>query len=194
MDLDSAIDKRHSSRSFKPNKASWKDVLKAIDAASKTPFSDNRNNLRFLIIENEKTIEKIAHFAEQLWLNEAGILVVVCSDDTNLENMHGERGRIYSRQQAGAAIQTFLLKLTDLGLNSCWIGSYHDEFIKQLLKIPMHIQIEAIIPVGYEKSAPPKKRKRPLDTLLFWETWGQNKKPSLFKEGPDPDPSSIFKG
>ena len=48
--------------------------------------------------------------------------------------MHGERGRIYARQQAGAAINTLLLKLTDLGLQSCWVGSYDDEKIRELLE------------------------------------------------------------
>ena len=193
MELDSAIEKRHSSRSFKSKKASWKDILKAIEAASKAPFSDNRNNLRFLIIENEKTIEKISGFANQLWINEAAILVLVCSNDSNLENMHGERGRIYSRQQAGAAIENFLLKLTDLGLNSCWIGSYKDELIKQLLKIPEHIQVEAIIPVGYESGNAGKKRKKDLDTLIYWEEWETENRPAFIHEGQDPDPSSLFR-
>lgn len=192
MDLDTAIEKRHSSRSFKSKKASWKSVMEAIDSANQAPFSDNRNNLKFIILENEKTISKIAEFAEQIWINEASILVIVCSNDSNLENMHGDRGRIYSRQQAGAAIQNLLLKLTDLGLNSCWVGSYKDEFIKQLLKIPMHIQIEAVIPVGYESKKPEKKRKQSLDNILYWEKWDEKKRPAFIQEGKDPNPQSLI--
>ncbi len=187
MDLDSVIEKRHSARTFKNKKASWKSVLEAIDAAIKAPFADNRCHLKFLIIEDKKTIDKIAEFAKQLWINQSSILVLICSDDSNLENMHGERGRVYSRQQSGAAIENFLLKITDLGLSACWIGSYSDELIKELLKIPHHIQIEAIIPIGYEPGSSKRKRKPALENHLFWETWDQSKRPALFREGPETD-------
>ena len=154
MDFDSVIEKRASARSFKSKKASWKDILEAIDAAIKAPSAGKMHHLKFVIIEEQEKIEKIAEFTDQLWISESGILVVVCSDDTHLENQYGERGRVYSRQAAGAAIENFLLKITDLGLSACWVGSYTDELIKQLLKIPAHIQIEAIIPIGYSKTKP----------------------------------------
>ncbi|MEK6825370.1 MAG: nitroreductase family protein [Nanoarchaeota archaeon] len=188
MELDSIIEKRHSVRSFKDKKASWKLVLEAIDAANKGPFADGRNPLKFLIIEEEPTINKIAELAGQLWINESSILVLICTDDTNLENLHGKRGKKYSRQQSGAAINTLILKLTDLGLSSCWVGAFTDEQIKQYLKIPSHIELEAIIPIGYEKSKPSlRRRKKALDNSLFWEKWDQGKRPSLFaEEAPEP--------
>ena len=111
-------------------------------------------------------------------------MIVVCSDDTHLEDLYGERGRIYSRQQAGAAIQTLLLALTDLGISSCWVGAYTDEFVKQKLKIPQHINIEAIIPVGYEKKMPgdEKKKKKELESVLYWEEWKNSRRATLFEE------------
>src|SRR3989344_117450 len=183
MEFDSVIEKRKSVHSFKSKKVDWRYIMEAVDSACQGPFSDNRNNLKFLIIEEPDKINKIAEFANQLWINEAPILVVVCSDDTNLENMHAERGRVYSRQQAGSAINTFLLKLTDLGINSCWVGAFTDELIKQLLKIPAQIQIEALIPVGYESGNSKKKKKKDLEHALFWEEWDSRKRPSLIKEG-----------
>ncbi|MBM3233254.1 MAG: hypothetical protein FJY98_01670 [Candidatus Liptonbacteria bacterium] len=188
MDFDSVIDKRHSVRAFKNKKASWKLVLDAIDAANQGPFADNINPLKFLIIEEQSTIDKVSELSGQLWINESSILVIVCSDDTHLEHLHGQRGKRYSRQQSGAAINTFILKLTDLGLSSCWVGAFTDDLIKQHLKIPGHIEIEAIIPIGYEKTKSNKRRKRPLENTLNWESWGSTKRPSLFNEdAPDPD-------
>ena len=179
MEFDSVIEKRKSVHSFKSKKVDWRYIMEAVDSACQGPFSDNRNNLKFLIIEEPDKINKIAEFANQLWINEAPVLVIVCSDDSNLENMHGERGRVYSRQQAGAAIQTLILKLTDLGLSSCWIGSYTDELIKQLLKIPSNIQLEAIVPIGYESGKQKKKKKKDLENVMFWEELSSTKKPSL---------------
>ncbi|MBX4196316.1 nitroreductase family protein [Candidatus Pacearchaeota archaeon] len=184
MKFDEVIEKRKSVRSFKSTPASWKDVLEAIDAALQSPFAGNLNHLKFLIVENKETIEKIGEFAHQLWINEAGILVLALSDDTHLEHLYGHRGRVYSRQQAGAAIEHFLLKITDMGLASCWVGAYSDELIKQLLEIPAHIQIEAILPVGYEKGRNPKTPKRSLESALLWEKWNMKRRPELFPDPP----------
>ncbi len=185
MEFDQAISKRHTVRSFTSKKPSWKLVLEAIDAAAQAPFADNHNHLTFLIVENEKVIDKIAEAADQLWINESGILVVVCSDDKHLENLHGERGRVYARQQAGAAIENFLLKITDLGLATCWVGSYNDEDIKHLLDIPKEIQIEAILPIGYEKGKTLKKHRKHLEHLLHWDSWYNRRKPALTQEPKD---------
>jgi len=185
MEFDLVVEKRKSVHSFKNKKVDWRDILESVDAACQGPFADSRNNLKFLIIEEPKKIEKIAEFSDQTWIGESQILVVVCSDDTHLENMHGERGRVYSRQQAGSAIITFILKLTDLGLSSCWVGSYKDELVKQFLKIPSHIQIEAIIPIGHESAKSKKKKKKELEHSIFWEEWDKRRRPSLIQEGPD---------
>src|SRR3989338_2394730 len=184
MEFDSVIKKRHSVRSFKDKKASWKDVLEAIDSTISCPFAGNQNNIKFIIVENPETIKKIAKLSEQSWVEDSGIVVVVISDNRHLEKLYGDRGKIYTRQQAGAAIQTFLLKLIDLGLGACWVGAFPDELLEQLLKFPSHMRIEAVIPIGYEKpeKLKPETRKQVLENLLFWEEYDQQKRPALFKE------------
>jgi len=184
MEFDSIIKKRRSVRSFTSKKPSWKVALDAIESANHNPFAGNHNNLKFIIIEEEATIKKIADISEQPWISESKLLVFVCSDDMYLENLYGEKGRIYSRQQAGAAIQTILLKIVDLGFSACWVGAYIDEIIKESLRIPQHIQIEAIIPIGYEKKETKieKPKKRTLDNVIYWETWKNEKRDNFFKK------------
>ncbi|MEK6819243.1 MAG: nitroreductase family protein [Nanoarchaeota archaeon] len=184
MEFDEVIKKRRSVRSFLDKKPAWKDVLEAIDFSSQGPFAGNHNNIKFLIIENKDMLRELSNLAGQLWISESQIAVLVCSDDTNLENVYGERGRVYSRQQAGATIGTFLLKLVDLGLSACWVGSYDDLIVKQKLKIPENVQIEAIIPIGYadETKNVSKVNKKSLESSLFWENWGESRRMSLFEE------------
>jgi len=186
MEFDTVIKKRHSVRSFKSKSVSWKHLLDAIDAAIHIPSAGNNFNLKFIIVEHPDKIEKIARLANQIWINEAPAVIIVCSDDKQLENLYGDRGRVYSRQHAGAAIEHILLKLTDLGLSACWIGGYDDDMMRSHFKIPENQQIEAIIPVGYEKpnerSKARKVRKRSLESAIYWEEWAQSQRPSLFKE------------
>ena len=187
MQFDSLIRKRKSVHSFTKKKAHWKSILDAIDAAIQNPYAGNHNNLKFIIIEDKETIKDIAKMAEQHWIAQAPTLLVICSDDLHLEDKYGERGRVYSRQQAGAAIQTILFKLTNGGLAACWVGAYSDEVLKQTLKIPQHIQVEAVIPVGYEniREKQIKPEKVELENVLYWEKWDQWSRPPLFKEPKD---------
>lgn len=184
MQFDEIIKKRKSVRAFRKRKASWKDILEAVDAALQGPYAGAHNNLKFLIVENPATIKEISKHSEQHWITQAGILIVVCSDDTHLEKEYGERGRIYCRQQAGAAIATILLKLVDLGLSACWVGAFTDEYVRATLNIPAHINVEAIIPVGYEapEKAKHEKRKKSLESSLCWEKWNIDRRPTGFEE------------
>ncbi len=182
MEFDSVVKKRASVRSFTSKKPSWKSILEAIEAAIQGPLAGNHNFLKFLIVEDKENIKFIAKQCEQEWISQASIAVIVLSDDTHLEEIYGDRGRVYSRQEAGAAIQTMLLKLVDLNLSSCWVGSYDDPAIKEKFKIPEQVQIEAILPIGYAASKSQKTAKKSMESVLYWEKWDQQKRSSLFEE------------
>ena len=183
MDFDKVIEKRKSVRSFKNKVVNWKDIVYVVEAATKGPGAGGDLPLKFIIVENPKSIQRLAEAAEQSWIADAGIIIAVVSEDKHLENLYGDKGRIYSRQQAGAAISTILLKLTDLGLAGCWVGSYNDEKVKQVLHVPAGKQVEAIIPIGYENPVPEKKRKKmTFEFYLRWEELGKKKRHPIFIE------------
>jgi nitroreductase len=182
MDFDKVVGKRVSVTSFTSKRPSWKDAMLAVDAALQGPFAGNKNNLKFIIVEHPEIIKQLAKHASQSWIAAAKMAIVICSDDTILEEMYGERGRVYSRQQAGAAISTVLLKLVDQGLAGCWVGAYTDEIIRQILKIPGHMQVEAIIPVGYAAPKQKKKRKLALSSSVKWESFEGDRRPTALEE------------
>ncbi|OIO80119.1 hypothetical protein AUJ84_04595 [Candidatus Pacearchaeota archaeon CG1_02_32_132] len=178
MDFDKVINSRRSVHNFSSKRVKWSSVLEAIDTTRKAPFAGNNNVLKFIIVEKKETKDKISKLSEQYWMADAGIIVVACSDDKELEKVYYEGGINYARQQAGAAIENFLLKITALGLSSCWVGSYQDELVKQLLKIPEHITIEAILPVGYENGKTKVPKKVSLENIISWEKWNNRNRPT----------------
>jgi len=182
MDFDEVIDLRRSVRKFKSGKVNWRDVLEAIDSSLNGPFAANQNNFKFLIVEDNDKIGKIADACDQDWIGTSKTLVLICSDDANLENIFGDKGRVYSRQQAGAVVNTFCLKLVDLGLSSCWVGSYDDDEIREILEIPNNFQVEAIVPVGYGDDNSPRKGKKKLESVLYWDKWGKDGRTNLMEE------------
>ncbi len=182
MKLLDAIEKRRSIRKFKDKKVKWSDVLEAIDSALKAPLAGNINTLKFIIVADQKTKNELAKYADQDWISDADIVAVACSDETHLKTIYEDRSSNYSKQQVGAAIQNFLLRITDLGLSSCWIGAFLESEIKTILHIPEHVNVEAILPVGYADEKPKLTKKESLENCIYWDFYGIKKRPTLIKD------------
>ncbi len=176
MELNRAITSRKSVRKFKSKKPDWRDIIECIDAARFAPMAGNNFTLKFIIVDNPEKIQKIADAAQQSFIAQSKCVVVVCTNPSRTANSYGKRGERYCRQQAGAAIQNFLLKIQEKKLSTCWVGAFVDKLIKRELKIPDDINVEAIFPIGYEyKKSYTRKSKIDLDRFLYFEGYGNKK-------------------
>jgi nitroreductase len=177
MEYDKVAKARKSVREFTSKKPDWRDIIECIDVARYAPTAGNNFTLKFILVKDKKKIQKIADAADQTFIATAPYLVVVCSDNTRLLKAYKENGEIYGQQQAGAAIQNFLLALEDKGLASCWIGYFDEHKAKKELKIPSKIKLEAMFPIGYESERSKKKRKMKIDIdrILYFEAYGKMK-------------------
>ena len=80
-------------------------------------------------------IQKIANAAEQSFIAEAQYVVVIYSDPSRLISLFSRiKEKLYSRQQAGAAMENFLLAIEDKGLSTCWVGHFDENMIKKGIK------------------------------------------------------------
>ena len=176
MDLDKAIQSRRSVKKFNSKKPDWRDIIECIDAARYAPMAGNNFTLKFIVVNDEKKISELADAAQQPFISNAKIVVVVCSDTKRTVNAYEKRGEIYCKQQAGAGIQNFWLKLVEKGFVTCWVGDFVDNLVKKILKIPSEINVEAIFPIGYESEKKyTRKAKIDLDRILYFENYGNTK-------------------
>ena len=176
MDLDKAIKSRHSVKNFTSKKPDWRNIIECIDVARYAPMAGGNYSPKFILVDDSEKIKKISEACDQDFVSQAHYIVIVCSDPTRTMNAYGKQGEIYARQQAGAAIQNFLLKIQEYGLATCWIGYFVEEYIKRELKIPDHVQVEAVFPIGFEfEKRPAKKSRIDLDRILYFNSYGQMK-------------------
>lgn len=177
MQLDKAIHSRKSIRHFISKKPDWRDILECVDAMRFAPMAGGIFTPRFILVEEPEKINKLAEASQQEFIADAHYVLVVCSKSNMTENKFEERAKIYTRQQAGAAIQNFLLKIEEKKLSTCWIGHFVDNQVKRILSIPEDIQVEALFPIGYtiprEKSK--EKRKPDLDKIMFFHKYGNKR-------------------
>lgn len=175
MDVDAAIKSRKSVRRFKDKKPNWRDIIDCIDKVRFAPSAGKNFTLKIILVDDKNKISKIANAAEQPFIAEAQYIVVIYSDSSRLVSLFENKGKVYSRQQAGAAIENFLLAIEDKKLSTCWIGHFDETMIKHELKIPDKMEIEAIFPVGYENGKTTKKERINLDNILYFNEHGKKK-------------------
>jgi nitroreductase len=179
MKLEDAIKKRQSIRKYADKKPDWRKIIRCIDAARHAPSAGNHFITRFILISDKDKINKIATACSQDFVGDVEYIVAVVSDDATLTKHYGKKlGERYARQQAGAAIQNFLLQITAEDLVTCWIGFYEESHIKKNLGIPeqKNIVVEALFPIGKEtKVKTPQKQKTDLETITFFDKWNNKK-------------------
>ncbi len=187
MELQKAIRARKSVRHFdKTKKPDWRTIIECIDSARHAPMAGNIFPLRFIIVDDTKIIQKLAEAAQQPFISEAKYVIVVVTDCKMVLNAYQERAEKFCRQEAGAAIENILLSIEEAGLETCWIGYFVDYLVKEALGIPDEIDVEAMLPIGYESKELGKgrrlKRKIDLNQILYFNKYKNKrmkKKPSI---------------
>ena len=182
MQLKDAIEQRKSVRRFDLKKPDWRKIIRAIDSARSAPCAGNQFVTRFILISDEKKIAKLSEASQQDFVGTAKYIVVAVSDDSNLIRDYGKRGKRFCAQQAGAAIENFLLALVGQKLATTWVGHFYEEKVRRTLDIPEGLHIEALFPIGIEtKVKTREKRKMSLDHVLYFDKWGNDKMVSRIK-------------
>lgn len=171
MEFDKVIKERKSVRKYITKAPDWREIIEAVDAGLQGPLAGNISSVRFILVSDKEAILKLKEACQEDFVADAHYVVVVCSDPKDVLRAYDERGEIYVRQQAGAAIENFLLKLTDLGLAGCWIGDFVEEQVKTIVRAQPNVYIEAIIPIGYSADKSPRKRKPSLDLALYFDRY-----------------------
>jgi nitroreductase len=173
MDFNKVIRKRASIRNYANKKVKYDKVIDAIEAANLAPSPGNIPILNYIIIEDQEKINAMGDCCQQDFIKTAPVVVVICSDPRKVRTMYDKRAEKYIKQHAGAAIENFLLKITEMGLASCWVGAFSETTAKHVLGIPDTLDVEAILPIAY-KSKPDKtkqKVKADLGRIVWFEKY-----------------------
>ncbi|MAG45556.1 MAG: nitroreductase [Nanoarchaeota archaeon] len=182
MSIYTNIKKRRSIRSYLDKKVKHSDICKVLDAGHYAPSSGNLQNWRFIVVRDPDTKETVARCClEQLWITEAPVVIVVCSDSTKVKQEYPTKYKKFATQNCAAATQNMLLQTHALGLASCWVGPPSNLMkFKDNLKIPENIDVEALITIGYSNEKPLEKRHK-IEEVTYFDKYGKRERDvSLF--------------
>lgn len=158
-DMIELLRKRRSIRAFTREKIAPATLEILVEALLRAPSSRGINPWEFVVVDDEGLLAKLStakqHGAE--FLKNVPLALVVCAD--------GTKSDVWVEDCSIAAILVQMTALS-LGLGSCWAqirnrsragGVSAEEYVQDLLGLPAHIKVEAIIGIGH-----PAETKRPV--------------------------------
>ena len=176
MKLIDAIKSRRSVKRYDKKSPDWRKIIRAIDAGRYAPSAGGLFSMKFILVSDEDKIAKLKDATQQSFVSTAKYVVVAVTDDKQLVRSYSDRGVRYGSQAAGAAIQNFMLALTEFGYVTHWVQYFYDDQVKDIFDIPENLNVEGIFPIGVETKVPTREPKKiDLENTVFFDKW-KNKK------------------
>ncbi len=164
MEFFETIKARASVRAYAPCEITDEELEKIVDAGRRAPSGMNRQPCAFIIMRDKATIEKLGKIQGCIAQASAAIAIVVDENATS-----------FWKEDASAAIENMLLAVTALGYASLWVEGYvlrHEDYGKEVLGVPEHLRLLAILPVGKPADEPRQADKKALSEITYSERHG----------------------
>ena len=165
MEFHEVIKKRYSVRKFSDKEVSQDLINEILEIGRIAPSGGNHQPTIVYVLDNEK-IEKLKEIPSAKIhpvVFHAKYAFLICYDK-NLEMKRPHDKFTFGITDSSIVTTYMMLKITELGLGSVWVGWFNPKMIKELFKLPEEYEVSAILPFGYiEKGFRPtannKKRK-----------------------------------
>lgn len=169
MNLMDALAGRRSVRSYKEEQVSKGLILNLLKAAESAPSAGNLRARRYFVVTNPQMRKVLSMAAySQRQVETAPHLIVVCADVSRSSGRYGDRGSLFSIQDAAAATMCLLLAAHDLGLGACWTGAFDDQIVQEALNLGKDMLPVAIISIGWPAESPSSPPGRDLEEVASW--------------------------
>jgi len=163
-----AIRKRYSCRAYQNKPIEQEKLDEIFEAARLAPSAKNLQDWRFVVVTDKQTKRRLAEAANnQRFLENAGAIIIACSNSNEVMRCGQAVGPI----DVAIALEHIALQATDLGLATCWIGSFYPEKVKPIVGIPEDIAIIELMAVGYPADHQKEPKREPMKKIICYEKW-----------------------
>ena len=172
MDVKEAIEKRRSIRKYQDKEVSGDLIRELIDAARLAPSGLNSQPSKYLVVKDADMKNKLKEneIFSQEFVYQAPAIIFCCADPS----AYKERSKTFDNTNETRAIRdlsiasSFLvLRATELGLGTCFVGWINREKIFDVLDIPKEYFIPYVITIGYPAEQPEPRSRKNIDEILL---------------------------
>lgn len=182
MTLDEIIQRRYSVRAYDGRPVAAGDLRAICEAARLAPSACNSQTWRFVVVQDRATLDRLCDegmmpVVRNAFLRQAPVIIAGCSQLDIVANRIGSgvTGIEYYQIDMGIAMEHMVLKATELGLGTCWIGWFREKKVKEILGIPRSVRVTALLSVGYARDPGEgsKRSRKALGEIVFGDQWGK---------------------
>lgn len=168
MNVKEAIEKRRSIRKYQKKEVPETVLKDLIDAARLAPSGNNAQPSRFVIIRDMERLKKAEMF-KQPFVYTASAVIVCCADPEAYTEIKGkdDYNNVRAIRDLGIASSFIVLRATELGLGTCFVGWVRKEKLKKMLKLPERYVLPYVIVVGYADEEPEQRPRKEMDEVLL---------------------------
>ncbi|MDY6865650.1 MAG: nitroreductase family protein [Halobacteriota archaeon] len=187
------IEDRRSVRKYRDDPVPDELLLRILEAARLAPSGSNTQPWRFVVVRNEDTKLKLKEAAvNQKFVGEAPVVIACCGDLTawreypkKIKELVSEGpddewnlSEVNSRmtmtvRNVAIACEHMVLQAKELGLGTCWVGMMNRENVKEILCVPGHLVVVALLTIGYPDEEPRIRPRLDLSEIVFDEEYGK---------------------
>ncbi len=163
-----AIRKRYSCRAYHEKSIEPEKLDSILEAARLAPSASNMQDWRFVVVTDSQVKRQVAETTNRPEVfAKAGAIIAACSNSDYVMRCGQAIGPI----DVAIALEHICLQATDLGLGTCWIGSFDPEKVRSILGIPADIEVIELMAVGYPADSKPEPKREPMGKIVSFEKW-----------------------
>jgi nitroreductase len=162
MSVFDTIKDRRSIRIYKNERISNDKLEKLLESARLAPSAANRQNWKFIVIENEKTKKQLVTACNnQVFVDTASHIIAGVGDSSQK----------WHQVDLAIALEHIVLEAVELGLGTCWIGAFNEDEVKKILKIPHDKKVVALLTVGIPAESPASRPRKALEEIVSYNEY-----------------------
>lgn len=143
MDTFEVITKRRSVRSYETTPVPKEKLERILEAARLAPSANRVQPWHFIVVTDAEKRRELSKGMFAKFLTQAPVVIVACGDTKAAPD--------WCVVDVSIATENLVLAATSEGLGTCWVGSFDEEQVKALLKIPEKFTVIALIAVGHAR-------------------------------------------
>ncbi len=168
MDIFEAIKGRRSIRSYLGINIEEEKLRRVLEAGRLAPSARNLQDWRFIVVRDPAKRRKLAEAAfNQMFIAQAPVVIAACGTSDYVMPC----GQYTHVIDVSIALDHMILAAYSEGLGTCWIGAFYEDLVKEILGVPEHIRVVALLPLGYPADLPRPTSRKGLEDVVAYEGW-----------------------
>jgi nitroreductase len=171
--FDELVKERRSVRKYLDKPVEREKLSQFLESARLAPSACNAQPWRYVVVDDKPLKEQVTDkglggAVSNSWAKTAPVMIVVCSTKDLFTHKVGEavQGVQFHLIDLGLSMEHFVLKATELGLGTCYIGWFNEKPIKKILNLPASWKVECLITLGYPETIPDPTPRKPMNEII----------------------------